>query len=221
MKKFTFTFIALLVFGLSSFTSTKAQTVELLAGNTLNGAVQGTILGGATMALTGSNDFAALRIGVGLGTLYGIGMGGYDITTSGGQEVLVSGLFNDANNSSIIVLLDTFYGAALGSIAVVAVALVANEPIVSGLQYGAGIGAWAGFGFGVFDTFVLAERTYAPVSMANINTKASGLIGMNFENNSSFGFLNPTLVRSSKLSNTDFTSSIKPAVEMVNFRLNF
>lgn len=65
---------------------------------------------------------------------------------------------------------------------------MANEPIVSGLQYGAGIGAWAGFGFGIFDTFVLADRTYAPLAATNVSQNASGLIGMNFETNSSFGF---------------------------------
>lgn len=221
MKKASLIFATVLVITLSFFTSTKAQTVELLAGNILNGAVQGTLLGGATMALSNSNDFASLRVGVGLGTLYGIGMGAYDITTGSGQEVLVSGLFNDGNNSSIIVLLDTFYGAALGSIVVVAVTLVANEPIVSGLQYGAGIGAWAGFGFGVFDTFVLAEHTFAPIAAANINRNASGLIGMNFENNSSFGFFNPTLIQTSQVTGTDISTTIKPAVEMVNFRLNF
>lgn len=221
MKKAFLIFTALLTFTFFNFSSTKAQTVELLAGNTLNGAVQGTLLGGATMALSNSNDFAALRVGVGLGTLYGIGMGGYDITSGAGQEVLVSGLFNDGNNSSIIVLLDTFYGAALGSIVVVAVALVANEPIATGLQYGAGIGAWAGFGFGIFDTFVLSERTFAPIASAKVSSNASGLIGMNFENKSSFGFINPTLIRSSQLTSNDFISTIKPAVEMVNFRLNF
>lgn len=221
MKKISLIFTTVLVLAVSLFTSTKAQTVELLAGNTLNGAVQGTLLGGATMALSNSNDFAALRVGVGLGTLYGIGLGAYDISTGNGQEILVSGLFNDGNNSSIIVLLDTFYGAALGSIVVVAVTLVANEPIVSGLQYGAGIGAWAGFGFGIFDTFVLAERTFAPIATTNTNNKASGLIGMSFEGNSSLGFLNPTLIQTSQFSKTDFTSTIKPAIEMVNFRLNF
>tara|TARA_R110002124_G_scaffold135815_1_gene298828 strand:- start:6037 stop:6699 length:663 start_codon:yes stop_codon:yes gene_type:complete len=220
MKKTSLIFTAVLTLTLSTF-SAQAQTVELLAGNTLNGAVQGTLLGGAVMALSNSDDFAALRIGVGLGTLYGIGMGAYDITSGGGQEVVVSGLFNDGNNSSIIVLLDTFYGAALGSIVVVAVTLVANEPIVSGLQYGAGIGAWAGFGFGIFDTFVLAERTFAPVAIASANNKASGLIGMSFENNSSFGFINPTLIRTSQVTTNDFTSTIQPAVEMVNFRINF
>ena len=221
MKKTVLVFITLFIITSFPFASVKAQTVELLAGNTLNGAVQGTLLGGASMALSNSNDFATLRVGLGLGTLYGIGMGAYDITTGEGQEVLVSGLFNDGNNSSIIVLLDTFYGAALGSIVVVAVTLVANEPITTGLQYGAGIGAWAGFGFGIFDTFVLAERTFAPVAIANSSTNASGLIGLNFENNSSVGFLNPTLIRTSQISSTDFSSTINPAMEMVNFRVNF
>ncbi|HCI71839.1 MAG TPA: hypothetical protein DHV30_15110, partial [Balneola sp.] len=125
MKKVSLSISAfLLLMGIFSG-STKAQTVEILAGNTLNGAVQGTLLGGASMALTNSDDFSALRVGIGMGTLYGVGMGAYDITTGGGQEVLVAGLFNDGNNSSIIVLLDTFYGAALGSVIVVAVTLVA------------------------------------------------------------------------------------------------
>jgi hypothetical protein len=220
MKKASLFLTVALLFSLNTFSS-RAQTVELLAGNTLNGAVQGTLLGGASMALSNSNDFAALRVGVGLGTLYGIGMGAYDITTGSGQEVLVSGIFNDGNNSSIIVVLDTFYGAALGSIIVVAVTLVANEPIVSGLQYGAGIGAWAGFGFGIFDTFVLAERTFAPVGVASTNLKASGLVGVSFKDNSSFGFINPTLINTSEFTSTDFITTIKPAVEMVNFRLNF
>ena len=156
-----------------------------------------------------------------MGTLYGVGMGAYDITTGGGQEVLVSGLFNDGNNSSIIVLLDTFYGAALGSVIVVAVTLVANERITTGLQYGAGIGAWAGFGFGIFDTFVLAERTFAPMAVSNLSQNASGLIGLNFENKSSFGFINPTLIRTSQLTQNDINSTVSPAVEMINYRFNF
>jgi len=221
MKKASLVFTLLFIISAFSINPLKAQTVELLAGNTLNGAVQGTILGGASMALSNSDDFAALRVGVGMGTLYGIGMGAYDISAGEGQEVLVSGLFNDGNNSSIIVLLDTFYGAALGSVVVVAVALVANEKITTGLQYGAGIGAWAGFGFGIFDTFVLAERTFAPIAIANPSTNASGLIGLNFENNSSFGFINPTLISTKQVEDFGLASKIKPAVEMVNFKLNF
>lgn len=209
-------FISLLVF---SSNKTEAQTVELLAGNTLNGALQGTILGGATMGLYNSSDFAHLRVGLGLGTLYGVGMGAYDVSVSGGRDLVVSGLFNDGNNSSIIVLLDTFYGAAVGSIIVTSVMLVANNPIKEGLQYGAAVGAWVGFGFGVFDTVVLAKRTAGPAIAAYTPvTNASGFLGLSFDNGTSLGFFNPTLIQTKA---ADFSQSISPAVDLMNVRVNF
>lgn len=221
MKQF---FISVfLFFAVSISTSTvKAQTVQLLAGNALNGAMNGTLLGGASMAIANNDDFYPLQVGLGLGTLYGIGMGGYDITKGSGKEVLVSGLFNDGNNSSIIVLLDTFYGAAAGSIIVTSIMLVANEPLIDGLQYGAGIGAWAGFGFGIFDAFVLAKTTTSPI--ANIyqpTNNASGLVGLDLENGSSLGFINPSIIQTIELTPTSFSRSFNPGVELVNFRFNF
>jgi len=138
-----------------------AQTINTLGENTLNGALTGTLLGGASMALTNDTDFYPLQVGLGLGTLYGLGVGAYDLLKSGGNPTVVSGIFNDGNNSTIIVLLDTFYGAAAGAVVATSVMLVANEPLVQGLQYGAGAGAIAGFGFGLFDTFVLADRSTA------------------------------------------------------------
>ena len=138
-----------------------AQTINTLGENTLNGALTGTLLGGASMALTNDTDFYPLQVGLGLGTLYGLGVGAYDILKTGGNPTVVSGIFNDGNNSTIIVLLDTFYGAAAGAVVATSVMLVANEPLVQGLQYGAGAGAIAGFGFGLFDTFVLANRSTA------------------------------------------------------------
>ncbi len=216
-------FSLLFLFTLSTFSSySKAQTVELLAGNTLNGAMNGVILGGASMALSNSNDFYPLQVGLGLGTLYGIGMGAYDIIQGGGKEILVSGLFNDGSNSSIIVLLDTFYGAAAGSIIVTSVMLVANEPLIDGVQYGAGIGAFIGFGFGVFDTFFLANRTTSTLAgVYQPNTKANGLLGIGFENGTSVGLVNPTLFNSLDLTRSSFGNSVKPAVEFVNLRVNF
>ena len=209
-------FICLLVF---SSKNTEAQTVELLAGNTLNGALQGTILGGATMGLYNTSDFAYLRVGLGLGTLYGVGMGAYDVTVSGGRDLVVSGLFNDGNNSSIIVLLDTFYGAAVGSIIVTSVMLVANNPIKEGLQYGAAVGAWVGFGFGVFDTVMLAKRTTGPsIAAYTPVTNASGFLGLSFDNGTSLGFINPTLIQTKS---ADFNSSISPAIDVMNLRVNF
>lgn len=136
-----------------------AQTINILGENTLNGALTGTLLGGASMALTDDTKFYPLRVGLGLGTLYGLGMGAYDLLQTGGNPGIVSGIFNDGRNSTIIVLLDTFYGAAAGAVVATSVMLVANEPLVQGLQYGAGAGAFAGFGFGLFDTFVLADRS--------------------------------------------------------------
>lgn len=138
-----------------------AQTINTLGENTLNGALTGTLLGGASMALTNDTDFYPLQVGLGLGTLYGLSVGAYDLLKSGGNPTVVSGIFNDGNNSTIIVLLDTFYGAAAGAVVATSVMLVANEPLVQGLQYGAGAGAIAGFGFGLFDTFVLADRSTA------------------------------------------------------------
>lgn len=221
MKKFLFSIA--LVFAISISTQNiQAQTVELLAGNTLNGAMNGTLLGGASMAIANSDDFYPLQVGLGLGTLYGIGMGGYDITRGGGKELLVSGLFNDGNNSSIIVLLDTFYGAAAGSVIVTSIMLVANEPLLDGLQYGAGIGAWVGFGFGIFDTFVLAKTTTSPLAgVYTPSNNASGLIGVNLEKGSSLGFLNPSVFQTLELTPTSFTRSFSPGVELVNYKFNF
>lgn len=214
-------FFALILI-LFSTKNTTAQSVEIMAGNTLNGAVNGTILGAASMALYNTSKFDALRIGLGLGTLYGIGMGVYDISAGHGGKVLVTGLFNNGNNSSIIVLLDTFYGAAAGSIIVTAVMLVANEPLVDGLQYGSGIGAWVGFGFGLFDTSVLARRSYTPIaSVIQPNNNANGLLGLNFDNGKSLGFINPGLIQTAELTSNNYSGTIRPAVEVVNFKFNF
>lgn len=197
-----------------------AQSIELLAGNTLNGAVNGVVMGASVMAVTNNPDFAPLRVGAGLGTLYGIGTGAFDISKSGGQKLLVTGSFNDGNNSSIIVLLDTFYGAAAGAVVATAVMLVADEPLVNGLQYGAGVGAWVGFGFGLFDAFVLAERITASDNVAAIkhSNSADGLIALNFEGGKSIGFLSPGLISTY---NSDFSKELTATVQVVNFKLSF
>ncbi|HCD52870.1 MAG TPA: hypothetical protein DEQ34_10505 [Balneolaceae bacterium] len=212
-----FLLIALLV----PATQSKAQTVEILAGNTLNGALNGTLLGGASMALTNSDDFYPLQVGLGLGTLYGIGMGAFDVVQGGGKPVLVSGLFNDGNNSSIIVLLDTFYGAAAGSIIVTSVMLVANEPLLDGLQYGAGIGAFVGFGFGVFDTFFLSERMTGFASNYSPGNTANGLMALNFDDQYSVGLINPTVYQTLDISGNNISSSINAGVDLVHVRVNF
>lgn len=197
----------------------QAQTIELLAGNTLNGAVNGTILGGATMALSGNSDFAPLRIGLGAGTLYGLGVGAYDVTTSGGDILVVSGSFNDGNNTSILVLLDTFYGAAGGAIIASSVMLIAEKPLVDGLKYGSSIGAWAGFGVGLIDAFILADRnTPAAVAQTGATNSASGIVGVQFNEQTSMGFLSPSLTQTMDLQN--FRRQIHTSLDLVNLKIN-
>lgn len=150
---------ALLLFTFSNQETAKAQAVDLLGGNMLNGAVTGTFLGVGVMGLQNSDDFAPLRIGLGAGILGGAGVAVYDIATlPKGQQFFISGLFNDGNNSSIIILLDTMYGVAGGAVLGTAVMLIQNRPIVEGFQYGGSAGAWAGFGVGLVDAFLLSER---------------------------------------------------------------
>ena len=219
MQKITTGFILFitLIFG-SNFA--KAQTIELLAGNTLNGTVNGTLLGGAVMGLTNDSDFAPLRIGVGLGTLYGIGVGAYDISQTNGSSMIVTGTFNDGNNSSIIVLLDTFYGAAAGSVIASSVMLIANEPIVKGLQYGASAGAIAGFGFGVVDSFILSDRIIPGASAHSNSNTANGFMALTFENGSSIGFLSPSVFSSLDLTEENIRAKFTPAIDVINLKVN-
>lgn len=98
--------------------NSNAQSVKIFGSNSLNGAINGVVLGGATMFVTDKKvnapfnknleDLYALQVGLGIGTLYGVSMGAYDVVTGEGRHILVSGFFNDGDNSSIIALMDTF-----------------------------------------------------------------------------------------------------------------
>lgn len=197
----------------------KGQSIELLAGNTLNGAVNGTLLGGAVMGLSNDSDFAPLRVGVGLGTLYGIGVGGYDISQTNGGQMIVTGTFNDGNNSSIIVLLDTFYGAAAGAVIASSVMLVANEPIVKGLQYGASAGSIAGFGFGIVDSFILSDRIMPGVAASSRSNTANGLVALSFEDGNSIGFISPSMFTSYDISKDQIRSKYTPSLNLININV--
>lgn len=211
--------ITLLLFGATS--NLKAQTIELLAGNTLNGAMNGVLLGGATMALQNSNDFDPVRIGVGLGTIYGMGIGVYDIsTTSIGEQFYLSGTFNDGTNSSILVLLDTFYGAAAGAALSASIAIIGNNPILEGLQYGSGVGAWIGFGFGLIDAFTLSKRHHQMQAATVSAGRAGGLIRYSDSGNDfSLGVLNPAIVGKKNITGNRIDVSHSFAVEFVNLNI--
>ncbi len=137
----------------------------ILASDIVNTTLNGAMLGSATMGLQNSADYKdPLRIGVGLGILAGVGLAAYDLVQFESGRELVHGTFVSGNNSSVVLLIDTMYGAAAGSVIGTAVILIANKPITDGLQYGASLGGWMGFGFGLLDTFVLSRnRTMSPM----------------------------------------------------------
>ncbi len=174
-------------------TSANAQSLQSLAKNTLIGTANGTLLGLGTMALTDSPDLAPIRIGIGMGTLYGLGVGVYDLSVyEVGSGYRVQGIFNSAEYTGLIVLLDTFYGGVTGGIVGTAITLMVNKPLVKGLQYGTGAGVWAGFAFGLVDAFYLSSSPAGSLGYSlNIETSP----------NSSISFIQPNLYTAPVVSN--------------------
>lgn len=221
-KRFLLTLILLL--GIS-FQQSQAQSAKLFFGDLLNGAANGAALGGATMALQNSSDIAPIRVGVGLGILYGAGVGLYDNSiVPKGQQFYISGTFNDGRNSTIIVLLDTFYGALGGATIGGAISLIANDPIVDGLKRGSGAGAWLGFGFGLIDSFVLAE---GPDDLQNYAGKispnhAKGIVQISPEvKNVNIGLIHPTIYSQTEVYSQSVKVSHAMGIQLLNLNVGF
>ncbi|MEX0646930.1 MAG: hypothetical protein WEA56_03355 [Balneolaceae bacterium] len=219
MKQVLLSFCIILTLSFATASNSQAQTAELLGGNVLNGAITGTILGAATMGLQNSDDITPLRIGLGSGIIGGAGIAAYDvITLPAGQQFFISGMFNDGNNSSVIILLDTFYGVAGGAVLGSAVILIGNNPLLEGLQYGASIGAWAGFGIGLIDSFVTAERNQDFVAEKLLNKNS--LLEFN-QNGLELGLIQPDLISYKDLSGNALSVDIKPALKVFSLRASF
>ncbi len=230
MSKYIFLFFFFISANLIS--KVNAQSVQIFSSSTLNGALNGITLGAASMFVSNAkvnapfnknlDDLYPIQLGLGLGTLYGIGLGTYDVVSGEGRNILVSGFFNDGKNSSIIVLMDTFYGAAAGGLIALSLSLVVNEPLIDATKYGLGLGAFIGFGFGIIDISVLSERSSEPLSMhKSSSTTADGLASISFENGASIGLLNPSIFNSLELSSTKFSQKYNPTIEFVNLKFNF
>lgn len=219
MKKTGLTILLIFAFFSLHQEQTKAQSADLLGFNILNGAVTGSIAGLATMGLKNSDDFAPLRVGLGAGILAGTAVAAYDLySVPNGQQFFISGTFNDGNNSSIIILMDTLYGIGGGSVLGTAIMLIQNKPLVKGIQYGGSIGAFAGMGFGLIDSFFLAERNRDFVSQSLL--ERSSIIEIS-QSNHTFGFLQPQLVSYNDFSGSIPTRELEPALGVINYRSTF
>lgn len=219
MKKTVIIALLFAILQLGYSEKSSAQSIEIIGGNMLNGAFTGSILGAASMALQDDSGFAPLRVGIGSGILAGTGVAIYDIATlPQGQELFVSGLFNDGNNSSVIILLDTVYGASIGAALGSAVVLISNDNLLDGLKYGASYGAWTGFGFGLIDSFFLAERNRDLVS--NTLTSNASLLSF-YHQGYQIGLVEPDIFAYKDFGQTDLTINIEPVVNLVSFRKSF
>lgn len=198
----------------------KAQ-IKVFFSDLFNGAVNGVVLGGATMALQNSEDLAPLRVGAGAGIIYGAGIGIYDVTrVPKGQTLYISGTFNSAHNSTVIVLLDTFYGAAAGAALGAAVTLITGDSILKGLQYGSGAGAWLGFGFGLIDSFILSEGPEELMTSVKSDTSpVRGIIRYASAENWSVGFLHPTVMTQPVMKSLSVQPRYSLGVEVVNVHI--
>ena len=187
----------------------EAQNLRIVSVNTFTGALTGTALGGATIALQNKSDidYYPLRFGVGMGTIFGLGTGFYDLTySSGSSGFYVNGLISSANTSGTIILMDTFYGAATGAVVGAAVSLMTNDRIIKGIQFGTGAGAWAGFTFGIADAFFIGtpggyDDFYDDYAF-NQHSQSSdtGIINVTFDkDNYHIGFLSPILFNTPSL----------------------
>ncbi|MEX0686199.1 MAG: hypothetical protein WD267_05075 [Balneolales bacterium] len=214
--------IAMMIMSLSWYThEAEAQALNIISSNTFAGAFTGAMLGGAQMALNNDEDLTPLRYGVGFGTLAGLGIGAYD---TGREAEYLYGTFRRTRHTGTVIMMDTFLGSATGAVVGMAVALIRNDEIVEGLQYGAGAGAWAGFGFGLIDGFFLSEyneQRYGSTAYHQSSDAAQGLLTLQYSTGLSVGFVNPAIYSFPELHNQDITIQNRFGLELTNFSLTF
>lgn len=202
----------------------EAQALRVVAGNTFAGTATGAMLGGAQMALNNDDDFTPLRYGVGIGTLTGMAIGVYD---TGREAEYLYGTFSRTRHTGTIIMMDTFLGAATGAVVGMAVALLRQDEIVKGVQFGAGAGAWAGFGFGLIDGFLLREyEGREPGYVSSVkhqpgSDNVHGLLTLQTNKGLSIGFINPSVYSFPEIQNQQLTIHNSWGLELTNFSILF
>ena len=203
-----------------------AQGLRIIASNTAMGALNGAMLGGASMALANSDDWRPLRFGVGFGTIAGLGLGIYDFSQAQGGVYTIDGVFNQANYTSQIILMDTFYGAVIGSLVGLAVTLIVDEKVIYGLQYGVGAGTWAGFAFGLVDAFAISRGPtgfrYEDIGdYRSAPSGQNGMIQMQVNTKHTIGFGDVSIGRFPDLSGSGNRSQISGIVTVASWQVRF
>lgn len=219
VRKYNMIFLLIPLLFLFSTHRSAAQTLELFGGNIANGAITGTAIGAAVMGMQNGGSITPLRIGLGTGILAGTAIAVYDLVTlPQGQTFFISGVFNDGQNSSIIILLDTFYGALAGAGIGTAVILINNSSFPKGLQYGASAGALGGLAFGLADSFIFAERNRDFIAQnRSLNSSA---VQLHF-GDTEVGFMRLDVTFIPDFDSSTSSISLEPVLNLVTIRSRF
>jgi len=199
----------------------QAQALKVVLSDTFIGTFNGALLGGGTMLLRNNSDLGPMRFGVGFGTLYGLGIGFYDMSKiTPNTPYRVNGVVNTAGNSATLILADTFYGGATGTLVGMAVSLMANSQLDEGLRYGAGIGVWSGFAFGIVDALVISKSKYqSKYGHYRLSDATPGIIKVQTGSQTDISFLNPDVIQVKSIRNQLPVASYKLAMNLVNVRV--
>jgi hypothetical protein len=96
--------------------------------------------------------------------------------------------------------------------------LISNQPIIDGLQYGSGVGAWAGFGLGLLDSFFIAERNRDFISSKLL--QKNSLIDFQ-AHDVHFDLIQPDLVAYNEFTANDISLQIEPVLNIISFQKRF
>lgn len=196
-----------------------AQTVKIIGNNAIYGGLTGVGLGTATMFIKDRSSFSNIEVWAGFGILGGAGIAVYDLTTATpGEDLLINGFFNRSNNSSFIILLDTIYGAGVGGVVGSAAALIGSNNLLDGMRNGIGYGAWIGFGFGIFDSMILAGRTTE--SQAGNFLSNDSLFTLQHQN-LQLKLIKPQILHYKDLTGNALSLEAEPVLQVLSLRKSF
>lgn len=208
---------------LASFANLQSQALKITAGNTAIGALNGALLGLGGMGLANNTEnLVPLRVGVGIGTLYGLGMGISDLYQNDPAFGNPShyGLFHGSEYLTMITLFDTMYGGATGSVVGMAVALIGGTSIKKGFTQGGSIGLFGGFVFGLVDAFYLSKNRTGSIQDSDYTTDSDGFVTLSVNSNLRISFIQPQMSNymERKQGATRQTHAITMQIAHINYR---
>ncbi|MCH8491467.1 MAG: hypothetical protein LAT81_16305, partial [Oceanicaulis sp.] len=149
--------------------------------------------------------------------------GVYDVSKMDGLGFYyVEGLFNSTEYTSLIVLLDTFYGGVTGSVLGLAISLMADEHVGRYMMYGASAGSMAGFAFGLVDAFYFSTSTGSFSSNMQYRDyqHVDGMLVLR-NNSLNLGLIQPTVYETQNFSTGNALRDVQPGLQFAHLKLFF